>query len=245
MTITVPAVVTNALRLCGQSQAPGRGITSEQQTEVTTFLNQMLNGWNAMRNAMYTVGINRYTLDPPQLYYTIGPSGADFTAPRPIRILNANLILTGQTPEVRVSLVILNDDQWAEISVKDIPTTVPVALYNDGASPNSKLYLWGYPTQNNDLELFTPSGLSDDLTDSDTLELPEGYARAITYNLAMEIAPLYWQKTDKLLAQVQKLARESRAAIKSMNSEAPLIMNDSAFLQSGPPRPYFNWKTGM
>lgn len=225
MQITTVQLATEALRLCGQSGRPGRGISSEQQTEVIQFLNQMLDGMNTLRGSIFTVNIARYALVPSQTTYFIGPTG-DFVAPRPIRIVNANLVLTNASPEAHLPMRILNDDEWADIRVTEIPTTVPRLLYNDGNSPDSQLYLWGFPTQANDLELFTWQGLNNALGPTDTLAYPDGYARAILYKLAVEIAPLYWKKTDKLLALVQQQAISAYAAISNLNQDVPYMQSD-------------------
>lgn len=244
MQVSVPDVVSQALRLCGQMGQPGRGPSPEQLAEVIVYLNQMLDNWNVMRNSIYTIDIARYTLTPSQTIYTIGPTG-NFVADRPIRIENANLVLTGQSPEVFIPLSLLNDDQWALISVEEIPTTVPVALYDDYGQPNSNLYFWGFPTQANDVQLFTWKKLPTSLTSSDNLIVPDGYMLAIIQNLAVQIGPLYWKRTNVQFSTLVQQAQKSRAAIASLNTLAPLLPNDASFIRSGPQRPYFNYLIGQ
>lgn len=243
MTSTVLQILTDALRLVGESAAPGRGITNEQRDEALLFLNRMLDSWNTLKNNVFSINIARYTLSPSQTSYTIGPTG-DFVAARPVRIENANIVLTNSSQEVRVPLQLLDADQWANISVQEIPTTIPVALYNDYDSPNSRLYLWGYPTQANDLELYTWDALPNSLAYTDSLTLPDGYLRAVVYNLAKEIAPLYIKKANPLLALITKTAAEARSWVNSQNAGAPLLSNDAAFMNNDSNRPYFNWKVG-
>jgi hypothetical protein len=242
--ILVSDLCAQALRLCGQSGRPGRGPGVEQLTEVTTYLNQMLDSWNAFRGSIFTVAINRYRLSPQQTTYFIGPTG-DFVAERPIYIKSANLVLTGVFPEVFLPMRILNDDEWSDIRVREIPTTVPRLLYNDGASPDSQLYLWGYPTEVNDLELFTWQGLSTTLASTDTIIYPDGATRAIAFNLAVEIAPLYWKKTDRMLNLLISQAQKARAAYSNANQENPKIVSD-AFLgmQREPDWDYYSYLTG-
>lgn len=245
MTITVPAVCQQALRLCGQSGRPGRGIGTEQQVEVIQFLNQMCDSWNALRGSIFTVSQDRYLLSPSQTTYFIGPTG-DFVAPRPIMIKAANLVLTGVFPEVFLPMRILSDDDWANIVVREIPTTVPRLIYNDGGSPDSQLFLWGFPTVANDLELWTWNGLNNELTAADSIFYPDGAALAIVQNLAVLIAPLYWKKTDKMLSLLIQQAQKSRAAYSNLNQESPNLISD-AYMGSGDDKKawdYYSYLTG-
>jgi len=226
------------------------GIADDQRTEVLAYLNQLLDGWNALRGSIYNISSDRYLFDGPILsqfaangYVTIGPTG-DFVATRPEKIVNANIVLTAQTPEVRIPLQILDDDQWASIRVPKIAVSLSREVYFDNSNPNRRIYLWGYPNEVNALELWTWGLLSTALAYTDTLDIPTAYQRAIVYNLAVEIAPLYWRKANGLLAEVQRIARKSRADIVAANSDAPKLLNDAANINSGPPVPTWNYLTG-
>lgn len=251
MQIAVTEVISRALRLCGQSQAPGRGQSTEEVAELVGMLNQTIDGWNAMEERIYTANVTRYTLDPQQTSYTLGPqgSGADWVGPRPISIANANIVLTANFPEVRVSLTILDDKQWADISVRDYGTNVPTYLYytkNVGAEYGT-LYFVGYPTQANDVELYMWGALQSDLTSSDDLIVPEGYSDALIFTLAERCFPLYAKKSNKdMFPVVQLAARKARAAIVALNSQAPKQASDapqgsSTWSDKGP---FFNYYTG-
>ena len=246
MQSTVPQLCTDALRLCGQSGRPGRGIGTEQEIEVTRFLNMMFDSWNAMRGSIFTVSIDRYRLDPLKTIYTIGPTG-DFVAPRPTRIKAANLVMLNVFPENHLPMGILNDDQWADMVVTEIPTTIPRLLYYDANSDggNASLYLWGFPTISNDLELFTWQPLATTLTSGDEIFYPDGANLAIVQNLAMLIAPLYWKKTDKMLSLLQTQAQVSRARYSNPNQENPYLISDSYMGNAGGSGwDYYSYLTG-
>ncbi len=250
MQISVLEIAKRALRLCGQTYGPNMGIADDQRTEVVAYLNQLMDGWNSLRGSIYTISSDRYTFTAPILtlfatqgFVTIGPVG-DFPAPRPEKIVNANIVLTDNSPEVRIPLAILDDNQWASIRVPKIPVSLPREVYFDGSNPAQRIYLWGYPNVANDLELWTWKLLSTALAYTDTLDVPTAYQRAIVYNLAMEISPLYWRKANGLLAEVQKIARKSRADLVAANSDAPKLQNDAARMNDGPPQPFWNYLTG-
>jgi hypothetical protein len=150
-------------------------------------------------------------------------------------------VLTGSTPEVHVPLQLLDDEQWARISCTQIPTSLPVQLYNDRAFPNSNLYLWGVPDQANDLELYTPLQLSN-FALSAYCNLPPGYQAAFTYTLA-EMMAAQWKVA--LPPMVVEAARRARSAVIGANSKAPKISTaDCGMPHGGVVTPYFNYRTG-
>jgi hypothetical protein len=77
---------------------------------------------------VYAYVPNQYTLNGTQITYTIGPSGADFTAPRPTGIQDANIILNNTSPVVRQPVSIINVDQWASIRVQQLQPAIPLVL---------------------------------------------------------------------------------------------------------------------
>lgn len=232
MTITVLEIVKRALRLCGQTGAPGRDISPEQSVEVLGFLNQLFDGWNAVRGNIFTFSVDRYALSPGVTTYIIGPNGdpAPFVAPRPTKIAKARLVVTSTFPEIHLPMHLFTDEEWADMVITEMPTTIPTGVYNDGASPNSNLFMWGYPTVANDLELWTPKQFETELLITDILSLPPAYPKALVYGLGWEVAPLYFKKGNPLLDQIKMIAQASKAAIWNVNLQAPTIANDAGFI---------------
>jgi hypothetical protein len=213
-------------------------------------LNRLVAQFSTRGLMVWTIESNRYTLTPSQTSYTIGPSGADFTADRPLGpmpgggIVNANIILTSVSPEVAIPLYIMNDDEWASVRVKDIPTSIPTAIYNDGSFPNSRLYLWGYPNQANDLQLWTRHQISEFASLGTTFSMPPGYQEAITTSLAEAMCSAY--KKGVVPPSLAMAARKARAAVMSLNSASPNISNDAAGIgTSNQGGAFFNWLNGQ
>jgi hypothetical protein len=207
-----------ALRLAGVLTAAGRGASSSQLADAFASLNRMIDAWTIQRLLIYTIRADRYNLSPSQITYTIGPGG-NFDATRPVRITAANIVLLGST-ETRVPLRLLTDRDWAAKRLQVVPTTVPTELYNDGAFPVSTLFLWGYPTAANDLELFTWSQLTPFGAATDPVVLAPGYEDAVVYNLAVRLCG---QFGTQLRGDVAQIARESKGLVKSYNSISPRI----------------------
>src|SRR6516225_4372344 len=121
------AILYRALRLAQITRGPGRTANPEQFNDALIALNGMLDSVNIQHDGIFSINNNRYTLAPPKLSYSIGidPLGveiADFPVPRPIRIDQARLVLTNSPSPVYLPLVLATADQWASITVRQVPT---------------------------------------------------------------------------------------------------------------------------
>lgn len=230
-----------ALRLAGILGAPGRTASTSELADAFDALNRMLGSWTIQDEMIYTIQANRYNLSPSKTSYTIGPSGADFNAPRPVRITQATLVLLGPS-ELHLPLNLLTDAQWAQRRMREVPTSVPAELYNDSAFPNSRLYLWGYPTVANDLELFTWQQLSSFASQATVVSLPPGYANAICYNLAVQLND---QFGTPIRPNVLAEARRTAARIKGNNAPSPAVPSADFGTRGSQDIGTFNWLTGM
>lgn len=230
----VSQYVIDALRLCGQTGLPGRGISPEQSQEVTGFFNQILDSWNSMRNALYSIDQLFLTLTSNIQYYLIGPeavattingySYGAFNVARPQKITQANLIYQTSPEELRIPLKVIDSASWADIRVPGI-FAIPLELYCDyGYSKTAptglaQILLWPGPQLGYLLQLFVWTQLASTLGYGDTFYAPPGYARALTYNLALEILPLYRKGMSPMAVQmIDRVAKESRNAIESKNA---------------------------
>lgn len=185
---------------------------------------------------IYTTAIDRYQMNPSQTTYFIGPNG-DFVAPRPNWIVRANIVLVNSFPELHLPVQLLDDKQWAAHVITELPMPWPYQLYNDGAHPDSQLFLFGFPTEINDLELFTPQELKQDFTSlTDTVDFPPGYEAWIVPALALKARALYPYDSKLSGLQVQELRDEARVAldwVQINNAECPDMANEAANLRNG------------
>jgi hypothetical protein len=243
---TVIQYIMDALRLCGQMGAPGRGYSPEQLGEIIEFLNQMLDSWNTMRNSIYSMTDTFLTLTSGQYQYTVGPGG-QFDIPRPQAIQRANLIYQTSPQLLRLPVEIIDVDQWAAIRVPQLEAAIPTKLYYDyGYSQTTpfglgQIYLWPAPQSAYQLEIFVWTLLNSALTMGDDLiYMPPGYARAITYNLAVEIMPLYLKgMNSEQQMRVERIAKESKNWVDSLNAPSPIVQIDPAVSSST--NTGFNW----
>jgi hypothetical protein len=240
MAATCLDLIRSSLRMIGQL-GPGRGASASELTDALFVLNSMLDNWNTDSLKIFTTRIDAYNLQAGKYSYTIGPSGADFTAPRPVRIEEANIILNTINPVLRMPLTLIDDQRWSLVKIQAIlPGAIPTLLYNDGGNPTSTLYLWTPPGQSYQLELFTWQQLTQFAATTDTVAAPVGYLDAMRYNLAVRLAS-EWGKPIR--PDVVELARTTLADIQSLNSSTPTMNCDAAVLKS-PGGGVFNWLTG-
>lgn len=243
MIVTTLDLIKSAMRLI-RALGTGEEPTAAEASDALQALNLMLESWSTKSTNIFTTRIDLFYLTANQAVHTIGvdPEGLrtpDWAAPRPLRIVAANVVLSAPS-YARVPITLLRDTEWASKRVRTVQSTFPIELYNDGASPLSSLYFWPIANTAQQIELFTWQALElyDDLTS--VLTLPPGYMRAIKYSLAEELAVEFGADVP---AAVATAARNSRAAIAGLNTYSPrtsTIPYDGSRGGSG-----FNWLTGQ
>src|SRR5215831_18091261 len=142
------AILYRALRLAQITRGPGRTANPEQFNDALLALNGLLDSLNIQHDAIFSINNDRYHLTPSKRSYSIGidPLGvklADFRVPVPIRIDQARLVLTASASPVYLPLTLATAEQWASITVRDVPTTVPQVMYCDYDYPIANLWFGG------------------------------------------------------------------------------------------------------
>ncbi len=219
----------------------------------TTFclrkLNRLLDSWNTRKLFAYVINHNSYTFATSKQSYTIGPASStpDFTAPRPVRIERANLVLVAGAPDSNIPLEIINTDDYAALQVPAL-SGLPTKLYYQPTVTKGTLWPWPYPTDTaNKLELFTWNQLgsiaSADLATA--YALPPGYEDAIIYSLAESLLPSFPAfATPSLVATLERLGREARANISGLNSRIPKMDTQDWGIPASEGPSDFDYRTG-
>jgi hypothetical protein len=241
---TCGTLVNAALRIAGITGRPGRTPSTDQSTEAINVLNRMMGSWNCDRLKIFQVGVDRYALTPQQSTYFIGPNG-DFVAPRPAKIVRANVVLTATSPEIHRPLRIYEVEDWAALSIPELQTGAwSSRLYYDHGMPDAQIFLYPIPGEPDDLELFTYYALQQFAALTDVVVLPDGYEQAITENLALKLATYYpWDA--HMDPDVARQANQSLAAIEGLNGPVPRLKNDAADLGHGHRGASRWWIAGM
>lgn len=210
--MTVQDIVTRSLVLNGACGA-GRQPSPEQSAVGLQLLIAMISSWENQQLYLYSLLKAIYALVANTASYTIGPSGATFTAARPTRIEAAGILIPTAGASLRKPLKILTADEWNQVE-NQADTSVEVKrLYDDYASPNSTLFVHPVPSIVCSLELFTWQQLPNFATLGDTFTgFPDGYERAITHGLAIESAPALGRPVSKELETIAVQAKDSLQA---------------------------------
>jgi hypothetical protein len=234
-------LIASSLRLIGvlaSGETPSGAITTDAQI----VLQQMIDSWQADRLMIFTMVIAEFALVPSQQTYTYGVGG-NFNAARPARIERASIVsLTNPAQPLELPIPLYTDKDWQEnIPVKLINTTLPQAVYDDGAFPLRNLSYWPIPTVvvNTRLYSWNPLTTFSDLT-TDNL-FPPGYVEALRYNLAVRlIAEMPGNFNPIMVSTTLQLANESLARIKSMNLPVVEASCDDALVGRGGRYNYFS-----
>jgi hypothetical protein len=219
--VTTRDLIKGSLRLIG-SIASGETSTAAEEADALSSLNDLLENWSIEGLLVYQNISETFPLVGGQAAYTMGLTG-NFNTTRPIKIINAS-ILYGQT---EVPLKILTHQQWAEIETKSNQSNVPQVLYQSGSYPLDTINFWPVPTGSSSLVLYSLKPLAAFTSVNDVLNLPPGYARALRYNLAIELAPEYGRDPSAMVAMA---AQESKADLKRQNIQPVFMVSDAVGL---------------
>ena len=151
--------------------------------------------------------------NPDTITYTIP---GDFAIPRPLRITGGFTRIN----ELDFWLdVYSSQDEYNAILYKFQPGPWPVIAWYNPQMPYGLLNAYQSPGQSAEFHLFADTIL-ENLTATQTFVLPQGYARALKWNLAEELWPEYFGLAP-IPTSLTKKADESLKMIKALNAQPP------------------------
>jgi hypothetical protein len=173
---------------------------------------------------LYHVTKEDFQLVAGQQVYTIG-NGGNFNTSRPIAIEQATIKITNTDWPI----VSLAYDDWSAVRLKSLVANYAQYLYLDNTYPLGNVYFYPVPTLTAGvvppITLYMRKPLDNFDRINQELNLPKGYARALKYNLAVELAPEYQTDPGSV---VTKIAQTSKADLKRTNFRATTMQNDPA-----------------
>jgi hypothetical protein len=216
-------LVTRALKIngvLGESETP----STEQATDGLEALNDMLASWSIKRSYIYTIESETFNLVSGTANYTIGVGG-DFNTVRPNKI-DSLIVNLGQTA---FSLTEITPAAYAGLSNKTVNSSIPEYYFIDNDFPLATIHLFGVPQSGLtiDVNYWKPLTTFADLTTVYTL--PPGYNRAISYNLAIELAP---EHGARISPEAAKVAKDSLANVRNRNLPAHIMATEVGLLNN-------------
>jgi hypothetical protein len=198
--MTVQDLIDKALRLIGVI-ASGETPSTSERSDALIALNNIVTSWNAQQIALYSVTMQTIPLTGAASYAL---------ATRPQRIKAAVVSTAGGDTQAPA---LVDATGWSNIRDKTRTGLFAEALYCDYAYPTATIALSPKPA-GGQLEIYSFTRLTQFGGLAETITLPDGYERALTSSLAIELAPEYGRPVDQALLAI---AQEAKNSITTLN----------------------------
>lgn len=192
----------------------------------------MVSAWLADRLALSVQSRTSITWPSSTSTQTIGPSGADITAVRPVWVETLNYVIPGTSPEVEVQIGPMDNDSYAAESIKALTSALPISFFYQTSATSllGELFLWPQPTQQLTLYLYYPQGMAVPVTLADILVGSQGFEEAFLYQLAERLLTPFGVGDEKVIGRVMQMSRDAFARMKRPNTQPGLLGVDAALV---------------
>jgi hypothetical protein len=226
--MTVRDWISGSLRLIGVLAA-GDALEATMGANCLQVASDMLDAWALERLLLYTRTSNDFALGAQQRY-TLG-TGGNWNQTRPADFHDVSAAYV-TADGLEVPIAIYSDDEWSAISDRDTATgSLPFGIYINPAYPLAQVDVYPTPTDSTvQIRLYSRIAPLKSVSSLNTaLSLPEGWAEALKYNLALRLAVEY-PPQGGIDPAVVAFAADSKAAIKRPNEPNDEMMPDRALL---------------
>lgn len=190
--LTAQQVLEEALTKIG-GYVEGESLSTTTLDRGRRTLNIML---KAMQNRGLHTQIRRTVSVTPvnaQRSYTFGPSGADVTVGRPLKVLQVELQLTSDSS--RMLLKQLTHQEYTEKNSRLVDDGNPVEWFYDPTITSGTLYVWPIPDATTaadyTMQVIYRKPFDDIDALADNLEIPVNWYEAVVLGLASRLAHEY------------------------------------------------------
>lgn len=228
-TVLVSGIIQRAYRMARALKNPGQGVSNSESLEGLSVLNSMIDGWKIENLLIIYTRRSLQNMVAGQKTYGVGPA-QDFDIERPEKIHRAGFIVTGNPTSSEIPMeIILTFEEWAQFVVKDVGSTIPLALYYQASVPYGNAQVWPVPTIDSQIVIYTPETLNEFRTVDDAVIVPKGYREMLAYNLAVAIHELYPEKGME--PSVSRKAEWYKSRVKANQLTPIFIGSDPAVMQ--------------
>lgn len=188
------------MRLAGILET-GEAATSDEANDALNVLNDIIEQWTAGTLSVWESLDQTFTTVANQSTYTWG-AGGDFNAPRPVRVNSAYCVING----VSFPIDVIGQEEYDRISVKAQTDNIILRLAYVNDMPLGRVILWPVPNAAVSLVINSNTLLSSVATLSSSITYPPGGAKALRYQLAVELCTEFGAPVMDSLIQGLSLA---------------------------------------
>lgn len=181
MAITGIQIVEDALYQCG-ALGQGDNLNNDDAQLVLRRLNRMLDSWANLKQMIYAVAQETFTMVVGQVQY----SSALLATGRPVAV--DSIFVRLNTIDYPVELV--DSTFYDSLSIKSL-SGIPAYCYVDPQFPTMLLNFYAAPYAAFTAYVSTRRVLSGAITTATSVALPPGYEKSIVDALAVDIAPSF------------------------------------------------------
>jgi len=158
--------------------------TASQASDALETMNDLLDSWSNEGLLTSARTLEEFTFSGGVANYTMG-AGGDFDTSKPVQLVS----IYTRRGTTDYAIRELSDDRYADIISKDT-LGIPDYVNFTNAFPLSLLKFYPVPSNSDPVFILSDKEIGN-YSLSDTISLPLGWARAIKYNLAIELATEY------------------------------------------------------
>lgn len=213
--MTALDIIERAYSLLG-FKAAGEPLSADDADYGLSALNSMIDSWNTQRLCIVTV--EEAVASVSGQTATVGP-GQTFNVARPVDVEDGAF---SRLSGIDYSIEWIDRVTYERLSLKTVSSSFPQYAYYDRNMPIGTVYFYPVPSGAIEVHLPLQVQLSEFASLATDLTLAPGYARALAYSLAEELAP----GLKPLDPQIARTAFIARRAIRRTNVELPLMNAD-------------------
>lgn len=212
--------------------SPGVSVNAADSARMLALMQQMLDTWSNEPYACYANLEQSFPLVAAKSSYTIGASGGDITAPRPLEVMiGPGRAYLKDSNGNRFGINVVEQDRWNQIVLLTQTSDLPNTLFYDPQFPLGIINIFPTPTTAHTVYFDARLQLQSITSLTTAFSLPPGYIKAIKDNLVIEAWSYFKQgdPTDSLY----KAASDSLATIKRKNIKQSPAPYDAAVVSRG------------
>ena len=221
----VQELIRSALRKIG-AIATSETPTSDEANDALSTLNDMLSSWQNERLTVRSLTLVSFPGVASQPLYTLGIGGTVNLTYYPIEVDSGYFSSSGYDLAMRK----LTQDEYDNFAVKGVGGGYSYGFYAQNEYPLIRVYLYPAPGAGMTINLRVWKPIPQFSSLQEVIALPPGWQRALTYNLAKELAPEYGQEVTQT---INLIATESKANIKRVNASDLRMVSDDGLLMIG------------